>query len=196
MKLPVTIETPGVVVDPIPVHGGIINGTGAVGFDLSGRSVISYFKYDGNGNTQLYLARFENGVWRRFQASNWDFRCDFSGGGSFAPQIRVGQVECRDGKMVISFWHKKYGFGNREIDSKTMRLAASVPQLRHAADSPELDKLESSFPGMILHWSSDLGKASDGKKYRLRWETLAENRDRPRDPPRPPPSMLRLVGAR
>jgi len=194
VKLPVTIKTPGVIVDPVPVKGGILNGAGAVGFDLSGQPLISYFKYDVRGNTQLYLARFENGAWKHYQASNWDYRCDFSGGGSFVAPIRVGAVECQDGKMVISFWHIKYGYGNRAIDPETMRLAAEVPKPRVAAESSKLDKVESSFPGMIVHWSPDLGTASDGRKYRLRWEALSQNRDRPRNPPWPPPSMLRVVG--
>ena len=40
------------------------------------------------------------------------------------------------------------------------------------------------------------GKTTDKnaeKKYLLRWETLGINQDRPRDPPLPNPSQLKLI---
>ena len=55
LTLPLTIDTPGLVVDPSPPRGGLLNGTQAVGFDTHGNLTISYLKYDAAGNTQLFL---------------------------------------------------------------------------------------------------------------------------------------------
>ena len=39
----------------------------------------------------------------------------------------------------------------------------------------------------------DIGKAPPGARFALTWETLESNRDRPRTPPWPEPSMLRVT---
>jgi hypothetical protein len=53
------------------------------------------------------------------------------------------------------------------------------------------------FPGIEVKTASDVGTApSADTKYLLRWETLEANRDRPRQPPLPPPSTLRLIELR
>ncbi|MCD6304492.1 MAG: BNR repeat-containing protein, partial [Planctomycetes bacterium] len=59
VELPMTIKTPGLIVDPVPPGGGIINGNTAIGFDAAGRVIVSYHKFDEAGKTQLYNARLE-----------------------------------------------------------------------------------------------------------------------------------------
>lgn len=51
------------------------------------------------------------------------------------------------------------------------------------------------FEGISVRLSRDLGESSSepGVRYVLRWETLGAHHDRPRDPPLPPASALRLV---
>jgi hypothetical protein len=196
IQLPITIHTPGVIVDPVPVNGGIINGTGMVGFDRQNRVVISYHKFDSAGNTQLYFAHFENGEWKHEQATDWKYRWDIEGGGSLVPEIHLGAVTVDGDKLVISLSHKKYGSGTWEVDEKTWRLKGKVPTPGLHLTSKE-SKVASTFPGMQVEWASDLAPPrTDGVTYRLRWETLGPNRDQPRPPPWPAPSMLRLLVVR
>jgi hypothetical protein len=49
-----------VVVDPTGANHGLINMGFGVGFDPSRRAVIHYHNYDKEGNSQIYLARWEN----------------------------------------------------------------------------------------------------------------------------------------
>lgn len=193
VQLPVTIKTPGVIVDPIPEKGGIVNGTGVVGFDQSGKLIISYFKFDSKGNTQLYLARFENGEWKHYQASDWKFRCDFEGGGTLVKQLRVGAVSWSNGTLSIPIWHKIYGSGVWKIDPATMKLKEKIPAPDRDPALAPLGKVESTFPGMQVNWSPDIGKGPGKTSYRLRWESLSSNRDQSRNPPLPSPSILRVI---
>jgi hypothetical protein len=64
-------------------------------------------------------------------------------------------------------------------------LAPSLPR--------ELTKVRSTFPGMGIRTASDSGTPPAGRHYRLLWESLGANRDLPRQPPFPEPSMLRVV---
>jgi hypothetical protein len=191
VKLPITIKTPGVIVDPIPVNGGIINGTGQVGFDADGRAVLSYHKFDENGNTQIYAARFEDSAWKIRQLTDWDFRWYFSGGGSIEFEVRAGRVTAReDGFLELDYSAREYGSGCWLLDNDTLKIAGKVIKGR---DLPsELGRLESDFPGMGVRWAADSGETGEDKKYFLRWETLGRNRDRPRKGPLPEPSELVL----
>jgi hypothetical protein len=205
-SLPITVNSPGAVVDPVPVDGGIINSSGHVGFDAKKRVVISYHKYDVRGNTQLYLARHENGRWRHHQASNWDYRWNIThGGGSIVFEIRHGAVAWREGRLTIPLQHVKYGSGFWEIDPSTMKLKSKVAPL-HNGLPPSLTEVQSSFPKMELRWAEDIGLGAPTTRFMLilnpaqaartsllRWETLPFNNDRPHDKPWPPASMLSVI---
>jgi hypothetical protein len=193
VTLPFTINTPGVIVDPIPVNGGIVNGSGTIGFDLQKRLVIAYHKFDEKGNTQLYFARFENGAWKHYQATDWDYRWAPQGGGSIVRGVRHGALEIHGGRLVISIQHEKYGSGNWEVDPVTMRLKGKVPSDAQPLPA-EFNHVQSTFPEMEIRWASDLApESASGPHYRLRWEALPNNRDQPRPKPWPEPSMLQLL---
>jgi hypothetical protein len=91
LPLPMTLESADVV-DPVPQHGGMVNGNTVVGFDSQKRVVIGYHKFDAEGNTQIYNARFEDGHWHIQQASDWHYRWDFGGGGSIQFEVGLGPV--------------------------------------------------------------------------------------------------------
>jgi hypothetical protein len=91
MKLPMTLGTCEVI-DPVPARGGMINGNARIGFDNQRRVVVSYHKFDKEGKTQAYNARLENGKWRIYQVTDWDYRWYFQGGGSIDFEVRVGNV--------------------------------------------------------------------------------------------------------
>jgi hypothetical protein len=195
LALPITLET-GEIVDPVPVKGGIINGNTKIGFDSKDRVIISYHKYDAKGLTQLYNARLEDGRWKSYQTTDWEYRWEFSGGGSIQFEVGFSPVEClKDGTLIQTYSHVKHGGGAWRLDEQTLKPTGAFhrPPSRPAA----LGKVESNFPGMRVNWGEDLGASGEeGVRYLIRWETLPANRDRPRPEPPPEPSMLRLYKLR
>lgn len=191
VTLPITIKTPDVIVDPVPVRGGLLNNVPKVGFDTAGKAVLSYYKYDAAGNTQLYFARFEKGAWKITQATEWDYRREFSGVGSLPPsEIKIDEVKTTDnGKLAIALSHIKYGSGLFEIDPDTWTLKGKLP----VDDSPFPAGLRSArTPGMKVKWVVNRDPA--GTVYILRWETLPDsNRDRELPQPWPQPTLLQVV---
>jgi hypothetical protein len=192
LALPITLKS-GEIVDPVPVGGGIINGNTVIGFDAAGRVVLTYHKYDANGFTQLYSARLEDGQWQVHLVTDWQYRWQFSGGGSIPFEIGIGPLTAGpDGALTQSWGHKVYGSGRWRIDPETLRPLERLPRQTSALDA--YGKVEGSFAGLAVHWLRHEG--AGGQSFALRWETLGANRDRPRQPPLPPASMLRLYEVR
>jgi len=194
IALPMTIDTQGIIVDPVPVKGGMINGNTRIGFDSKKRVIISYHKFDANGKTQAYNARFEDGRWRIRRASDWDYRWFFEGGGTIHFEIRVSGVVLEDGCLVQSYSHDKHGSGAWKLDEDSLK---PVGMIKKASTLPgEMKKRESDFPGIQIKTSRDSGSSGAGSvEYVLRWETLGANRDR-RIEKVPEPSMLRVYKLR
>ena len=195
LTLPMTLEN-SEVVDPVPPGGGIINGNTRVGFDAKGRVILSYHKYDAEGNTQIYNARLEEGGWRIYQVTDWDFRWEFGGGGTIGFEVSVGGVATEpDGRISQSFSSKERGGGTWYLDEGTLKPTERLH--RKPTRPSSLNKVESEFPGMRVNWRYDTGGSGDPNvRYMIRWETLGPNRDRPREKPWPEASMLRLYGIR
>lgn len=188
--LPIRVES-AEIIDRVPVHGGMINGNTQIGFDSQKRLIVTYHKFDSQGFTQIINARREADGWHLYQATDWKYRWDFSGGGSIPFEISHGAVQpAADGRLRLTFHHSQYGSGTWELDEKTLRPVAIVQTER--AWPASLDTVESDFPGMQVRVLGDSGKPPAGIRYFLRWETLSANRDRPRTGPLPGPSMLRV----
>lgn len=171
--LPIRLET-AEIIDPVPVHGGMINGNTRIGFDDRRRVVVTYHKFDARGNTQIYNARLENGRWRIYQTSDWSYRWDFQGGGSIPFEITHGALR----GTRLEYDHVKYGAGAWQLDPAKLKPVRTTPRQRQAP--------ESTVAGMRVN------RVEKGR-FALRWETLGPNRDRPRQGPPPPPSMLQLI---
>jgi hypothetical protein len=195
VRLPVTSDNKDVLVDPVPVNGGILNGSGKVGFDLNGVPVIAYHKFDKKGNTQLYFARHSAGSWQITQASQWDYRWEIQGGGSIGKEIGHGALVAEGGALAIGIEHVKEGRGRWAVDPGTLRLKEKLaqPEPRFLLP-PKLRRPLSDFPEMKIQMAEDSGATDDGYLYRLRWESLGPNRDQPRPKPWPEATMLRVVG--
>lgn len=194
IELPMTLQTPGVIVDPIPAEGGIINGSGKVGFDSQGRVILTYHKFDAGGKTQAYNTRWEGDGWKVYQTSDWDYRWWFEGGGSIVNDVLLEQVEVTpDGRLALDFWHVQMGAGRWILDEATLRPTETLPPV-----SPlpaHLMTPESDFPEMRVRlWEDDGHSPDPAVRYVLRWETLPANRDKPRTGPLPEASALRLYG--
>lgn len=190
LQLPITLETCEIV-DPVPQKGGIINVNTKIGFDQEGRVTISYHKNDVNNYTQPYTARLENGVWQKYQITNWPWHWNFSGGGSIPFGISLGGVTKEsDGTLTQGFSHIKFGSGTWLIDPETLRAIGTVER---QTVPPSVMKVEGTFPGLGVRLATDSGQSNViDTSYLLRWETLGPNRDQPWPPPYPPASQLRV----
>jgi hypothetical protein len=197
VTLPITLSTPNVIVDPVPVSMGMINNNTKVGFDAQGRPIVGYHKFESaSGPTQLYNARFENGQWVVHKTTDWTYRWNFGGQGTLVFAIELDGVRVRaDGALVQDFYHSELGGrGTLRLDPTTLHVVETLPP-----DTPyprSLDTPQSSTAGMIVRWAKDGGSGPDASvKYMLRWETLPSNQDMPR-PTIPPPTRLRVYGFR
>lgn len=190
LGLPITAATCEVV-DPVPAGGGLLNGLVRIGFDAAHRPVLSYHKYDDTGRSQIFTARLEDGRWRIRQTSDWLERIAFSGRGSIGLEASVGSVTLADDGTLLLDHRTPTAGGTWQLDRETL-AAVGLAAPRRRTPVP-LGRVESPWPGMQVHWQNDSGEATPGRKFMLRWETLAPNRDRPRAEPLPPPSMLRVI---
>lgn len=197
LTLPFRLATEGVIVDPVPVNGGILNGTGHVGFDSRQRPMLTYYKYDSAGHSQAYAARWENARWNVVQLSHWDHRFEPAGFGSLPrSDIHVGVVRPgRTGELLLEFGHVKQGSGMWVLDEGSLAVLRTEPAAPHYPRA--LSKIESRFPGMTVRYADDSGVSGEpGRRFILRWEALGPNRDQPRPEPWPEPSMLRVIELR
>jgi hypothetical protein len=190
VKLPVTLDNKSVIVDPIPVKGGIINLAASLCFDKKGSPLFAYHKYDAKGNLQFYTARLDGKKWVVKQLTNWDYRWEFSGGGSIVFEVRIGGFRLRsDGNYELDYGHIKYGNGTFLIN-ESFDIAGIVKKPGLPA---EISKIEGTFPGLEVHTAADAGKGeTTNTRYLLKWETLPANRDQARPAPWPGPSQLYL----
>lgn len=197
LALPIRLATEGVIVDPVPVNGGILNGTGHIGFDSQKRPMLAYYKYDAAGHSQAYVARWEGSRWNIVQLSDWDRRFELAGGGTLPKyEIHLGAVRPGSaGELRLEFGHAKKGSGVWVLDEESLAVLRTEPATPHYPRS--LWKVESKFPGMTVRYADDQGSSGEpGRRFILRWEALPANRDKPRPEPWPEPSMLRVVELR
>jgi hypothetical protein len=194
--LPITLSTPNAIVDPVPVSSGMINNNTKIGFDSQRRPVVGYHKFDAQGNTQLYNARYEGGRWVVYKTTDWTYRWTFGGQGTLVFEIELDGVRVRaDGALVQDYYHARLGGrGTLRLDEATLHAVETLPP-----DTPypaSLDTPQSSTAGMVVRWAKDTGSGPDpGVVYMLRWETLPSNQDMPRATI-PPPTRLRVYGFR
>jgi hypothetical protein len=182
------------LVDPIPSGGGIINGAHKLFFGADKNPIITYHKSDAEGNMQIYAARPEGGEWKRHVLTDWDKPIEFSGRGSMGfIGIRISELsQLEPGIVTMTYRHRDYGTGRLIIDETT--LSPVDTEIKIEPEYPEtLNSVQSDFPGMKIRHARDIGRSKEeAVRYLLQWETLVRNRDRPRKPPLPEPSMLRL----
>jgi hypothetical protein len=192
LTLPITIKSTASIVDPVPAGGGLINMCQSLGFDAEHRPIVSYHKHGPDGNTQAYAARLEDGVWTYYQLSDWDYRWEFSGGGSIGAEIRLGGATVRsDGHLSMTWWHLKKGKGIWKLDASDLKVVGAYPE--PDADLPEeIETVQLDYPEMTVRTAAGRGdRPEGGERFMLKWETLPAHRDRPREEI-PPASELRL----
>ncbi|CAF1480749.1 unnamed protein product [Adineta ricciae] len=190
LKLPIKLKDCDIV-DPVPEKGGIINGNAKLGFDTQGRVLISYHKHSAQNYTQPWTARLENGQWKKYQITDWPWHWNFGGHGTLQFSIHLGGVTKQtDGRLIQGYNHVKFGSGTWLIDPQSLQ---AIGKVQRQTLSPEMGRIEGTFPGLGVKTSADLGRSDKTDiRYVIRWETLASNFDKPRPEPLPSPSTLRL----
>lgn len=191
VELPITIEQKELWVDPIPIKAGLINGGVKVGFDNKKRLLITYHKFDKNGNNQAYIARFNHGKWEMKQISNWNYRWYFSGGGGIAFEIVINGVQKYEDNLVkIGYNHIKYGEGYWLVDEDSLKVVETVTQ-----SSPAKKEISGVKDDLVMRKKvvNDCGKGYKEKKFSLEWETLPQNRDKARVGVYVEPTILRVI---
>ena len=195
MKVPLTLGQTELCVDPVPAGGGIINGCERLAFDSDHRPIISYHKLDDEGHMQVFVARFQGAAWRRHAVTTWDKNITFSGRGAM-PFIGIrisGLKRVEPAMFSIEYKHRDYGSGRIVVDEETLRPVdreVVVPSVY----PKELTTPTIAWEGVRVKIVEDLAVASEpDPKYLLRWETLDAHHDRPRRPPLPPATVLKLV---
>ena len=180
LELPITFADKGTIVDPVPVKGGLLNMGNGMGFDSKDRVVITYCKYDKDGNNQGYAARFENGKWMIRQITDWDHRWHFHGGGAIACKVKVLTPRIHGpGRLAVPYEHREYGNGLLILEEETLERLGTEPKPQRYPEA--LTTVSTDFPGMQVNWFGDIGSSPNHQgRYVLRWETLGPNRDRPR----------------
>jgi hypothetical protein len=176
LNLPIKLGS-AEIVDPVPIKGGMINDNTLIGFDRTGRVMITYHKFDQKGQTQIYVTRRDDDKWTVAQASDWkDFRWDFEGRGSSVFRLLVNGVEpidadllrvplVRDGKPIDLI-----------LDARTLTRVEERPGRKLAN---ELMGLKDIPGGMQLNTVEEPARGSDSPLLALAWPTLPANRDVP-----------------
>jgi len=195
IALPMSPESAATLIDPVPIEGGMINESTVVGFDAEGRTILSYHKFDADGNTQIYNARWEESQWKIHRASDWKHRWFFSGGGTIEVDVDLGPVTVsRDGSLLQGYKHVEYGDGVWVLDEMSLKPTASIrggTGLLAHHNTPA-----STYPDMKVRWKEDESRRDfDGCRYFLRWEAPLANRDARKETVAEP-EMLRVYKVR
>ena len=191
-----TLDTKGVIVDPVPSGGGMINGGARLVFDAQQRPMLAYHKSDANGKMQIFVARFATGGWTRRAITAWNKPVKFSGRGAMPfIGIRIHTPRRVDDRIwAVGYRHRDYGSGTVAFDETTLRPVTKRIESPPREFPPELSRTEIDFPGIRVRRSDDLGASGDPNvRYVLKWDVLPPNYDRKRSGSLPPPAMLRVI---
>lgn len=190
IKMPATLDQESLIIDPIPVKGGIINLAAKMVLDKNNNPVFTYHKYDKEGNLQFYTAKIQNKKWIYTQITDWDYRWLFEGNGSINSEVIIkGFTKRDDKKYEVDYWHIKYGNGTILLNDKFEAIGKVLKTEPFGSNL----QLEGTFPGLLIRTTGDIGTPPDkNSRYVLKWETINRNRDKPREKPWPEPSQLYL----
>lgn len=176
----------GDVVDPIPDFAGLLNGNARIGFTAEGEVLVSYHKYDADGHSQLYAATpaADPADWKINQISDWEGRWSFGGGGTLVFEVQMlGSEILADGNVQVNFACS--GVRQSIVIDPDLEPLAQTPTPALPGDLSEVRTPYEGVEDLQVNVTRDRGDgaepATDRGRYVLRWETLPENRDLPRE---------------
>jgi hypothetical protein len=175
------------IVDPIPIFGGAYNGLTMIGFDTKDRPIISYIKYDQDGNTQIYNARLESGNWKIYKTSNWHDRMEFDGGGgspiskgsvAFEP-IKVDE----NGNLIQKYSHWVEGSGIWYLDPDNLSISHTGSDSRDTTNiisklkkrynsSYQCSEKDGTNQSMYMVIIPEQGYSHEDTNYLVSWSAL------------------------
>lgn len=192
ITLPITIENCEIL-DRAQPNEGLINFI-HLNFDSEERPMVTYLKFDPKGKTQLYTMRLEANGWKRYQITDWPDRWEFSGVGGINSMIGFSGLSLWNTGMLYQTYTNKFQAPYSQIrflDEKTLQqVGAPMRIFPEGFDTPSAHE-QGEWRVNMAGFSLEAIRRT-GSSWPLRWETLAPNRDKPRDFT-PPPSRLELV---
>lgn len=190
ISLPITLST-GEILDPIPEHGGLLNGRHPIGFDANNRVLVSYQKYDGNKKSQVYLRRRDADGWTEQQVSSWDnVYADLDKSGALDLPLLTNDAPYlnAEGDMVVSALLR----GKRwewVLHPETLAVKSGGEVEQSVPPAISQYDLDNNIPQRVLPLMEDQSRKSS--EYYLSWEAMQPNRDQARADI-PPASTLRV----
>ena len=196
IDLPFKPDDQRVIVDPTPSFGGMSNARYGLTLTPDNQPIIGYVKYDDNGFTQLYLARFIDGVWIQSQISDWNFRWEFIGGGD--RMILGGQFDFRgfsEDELLVIDWETETGkSGSYVVDPLTLQKLDKAVDVDPKYPEKVWEKM-SSNEDLQVRIMPDVNFITCSEKYLLKWESMppSHGRHAPEVIPSGPISELRIL---
>jgi hypothetical protein len=179
IKLPITAGT-GEIIDPIKQHGGLLNGRTPIGFDSKKQALVTYQKYDENGQTQVFLLRKNGNKWQQQQVSTWEnSRVDLDKSGALDLPINTtdpAYVNAQGNIVVIAQWRAvQWEWELREMDLKVLSGGTVDTALPTSIAKHHLDK---NIPFRVLPLMEEQSVKST--QYYISWQAMQPNRDQAR----------------
>jgi hypothetical protein len=142
---PFTIDNTELLVDDAPPGGGLSNPLIRINWDSKHRVVISYHRFDENGASQIYNARFDGDEWMVVPSTQWDYIWGdaYTGTGALNifGHIRMSAIETvGNGELTQFVW-------NRDVEEAIVVLDEETLQpIRMESPQPVAWRQELSIP--------------------------------------------------
>lgn len=177
ITLPITPENADVAAQ-IPMGNGLFNNI-RLGFDNKRRPIISYLKFDMNGNSQLWHARYEKNNWKNYQSTNWSYRWDPRGYGTIRGQISFSGVKEMDGMLLERVNHPDVGVVTLNYDEDSLRETQIIKNNNWLDSLPKVNR--KAWNGLVLSVAPVKSFSGDSsQKHVISWISYpAGNGDKP-----------------
>lgn len=190
IPLPIRLAT-GEIIDPIPEHGGLLNGRHPIGFDAENRVLVTYQKYDEDDLSQVYIARRDPEGWTVRRVSDWKtLRVDLDKSGALdLPLLTNDPAYVNEDGQIIASATLRGTLWEWTLDPSDLSVISSTTIEQSYPSAITQYDLDNDIPQRVIPLMVDQLTASS--EYYLSWEALQPNRDQAR-PDIPPASTLRV----
>jgi len=180
VHLPFRPDNKRLIVDPTPSKGGMHNSKYQLILTPNDEPLIAYLKYDEEGLTQLYLAKFQNGKWLREKISNWNFRWKFVGGGDKMTEGASFSLEgfTEDNDLLINWNNEKGAEGEYLIDINTLEVVHKEHNFISPFPMDISDKISNNSKLFVALQKDSGSPSATNAKYILKWEAQKKSHGR------------------
>lgn len=190
IPLPITLSK-SEIIDPVPMHGGLLNGRTPIGFDSNKQVLVTYQKYDQNGNTQVYLKRKKGNIWEEAKVSSWtESRVDLNKSGALELPIVTNKPAFFDDNNNIIVPAQFHGEDwEWVLDTDTLEVLSSRTYQSILPSSITQYDIDNDIPLRVVNMREN--QSTNSEAYFISWEAMHPNRDQARESI-PLPSTLRV----